>query len=71
MRPYGVRPADRMRCPGHDRFPDSTYRSRRSHRVRARGVHQPHGRARAENRLLPSWREKACKLVVQDWFIAR
>ena len=34
-------------CPGHDQWPDDTYRNRRSKRARARDIKKEHRHARA------------------------
>jgi hypothetical protein len=47
MRAYGVKRLDRGCCPGHDKFPSETYRSRRSKRARAEARRIAHKRARA------------------------
>jgi hypothetical protein len=47
MRAYGVKRNDRGCCPGHDKFPSETYRSRRSKRARAEARRIAHKRARA------------------------
>jgi hypothetical protein len=47
MRAYGVKRQDRGCCPGHDKFPSETYRSRRSKRARAAVNRIAHKRARA------------------------
>jgi hypothetical protein len=47
MRAYGVQPKDHGCCPGHDKFPPDTYRSRRSKRARALTNRIAHKRARA------------------------
>jgi hypothetical protein len=47
MRAYGVKRNDRGCCPGHDKFPSETYRSRRSKRSRAEARRIAHKRARA------------------------
>jgi hypothetical protein len=57
MRAYGVKRNDRGCCPGHDKFPRSTYRSRRSKRARAEARRIAHKRARAWARVeLPDWK---------------
>ena len=47
MRAYGVKRKDHGCCPGHDKFPNETYRSRRSKRARAAVNRIAHKRARA------------------------
>ncbi|MEO5368369.1 MAG: hypothetical protein H7831_18830 [Magnetococcus sp. WYHC-3] len=47
MRAYGVRRKDRGCCPGHDKFPNDTYKSRRSKKARAKASQFAHGIARA------------------------
>lgn len=47
MRAYGVKRGDRGCCPGHDKFPRDTYRSRRSKKARAKANRLAHKRARA------------------------
>lgn len=50
MKPYGVRRRDRGCCPGHDKFPNDTYGSRRSHRARSQARQLAHSIARARSR---------------------
>ena len=47
MRAYGVRRQDRGCCPGHDKFPWDTYRSRRSKKAQTRDTKLAHQIARA------------------------
>ena len=50
MKAYGVDRRDRGCCPGHDKFPNETYRSRRSKKARAVANRIAHKRARARAR---------------------
>lgn len=52
MKPYGVDTKDRGCCPGHDKFPAETYRSRRSKRAHAKASRIAHKRARARAAIL-------------------
>ena len=47
MKAYGVDRKDRGCCPGHDKFPNETYGSRRSKKARAKTNRIAHKRARA------------------------
>ena len=47
MKAYGVTHQDSGCCPGHDKFPAETYRSRRSKKAHTRDTRLAHRRARA------------------------
>ena len=52
MNAYGVKRKDCGCCPGHDKFPRDSYRSRRSKRARAKSKRLSHKVARARERAL-------------------
>ena len=60
MKLYGLRRKDRGCCPGHDKFPRETYRSRRSkkaHRDTTKVCHR-NGRARLKVDTMRQFRQE-------------
>lgn len=51
MKPYGIKRQDHGCCPGHDKYPTSTFSGRLSKKARGRDKAIAHGVARQEAKL--------------------
>jgi len=52
MKGYGVERRDFGCCPGHDKFPKDSYRSRRSKKARRKGKKRSHKLARTKLKII-------------------